>query len=73
MAYTRRNKLLQMQDVVECYNRHKLPGVTTAHVYRTHIFPQFRISLSTLYIYLATPVSRELKKLNDAPNQLQLF
>lgn len=73
MAYTRKNKLLQMQDVIDCYNLHKLPGVTTAYVYRTHIFPKFRISLSTLYIYLSTPVSRELKKLDEASNQLRLF
>ena len=62
-----------MQDVIECYTRHKQPGVSTAYVYRNYIFPQFRISIATLYIYLSTPVNKQLKELEASSNQLQLF
>ncbi len=55
-----------MQRIIEVYKRHKLPGVSTAYVYRTHIFPEFHISIATLYIYLATPISRELKQMASA-------
>lgn len=61
MAYKRRNKLLQMKSVIDCYLIHKTDGNTTAHVWRTHIYPRFHICLSTLYNYLATPVERMLK------------
>lgn len=62
-----------MQDVIDTYNLHKRDGVSTAYVYRTYIFPKFRISIATLYIYLSTPVSKQLKEIDKATNQLQLF
>jgi len=74
MAYNRKNKLLQMQHVCEVYQKHMLPGVTTAYVYRTYIFPQFHISIATLYIYLGTSINKELKQIDaNARPQLSLF
>lgn len=62
MAYNRLNNLLFMKDVVEIYVREKKPGVSTAHVYRTFIYPQFHISISTLWNYLATPIAKQIKE-----------
>lgn len=61
MPYNRSNRLLKIRDVNRAYLEHKTDGNTTMYVYRTVIYPQFRISLSTLYNYLATPVERMLK------------
>jgi len=61
MAYNRINKLRQMQEVVEVYCREKKDGISTAYVYREFIHKQFHISIKTLYNYLGTPISRELK------------
>jgi hypothetical protein len=74
MAYNRKNKLLQMQHVCEVYQKHMLPGVTTAWVYRNIIFPQFHISIATLYIYLGTSIKKELRQIEDSSRpQLSLF
>jgi hypothetical protein len=69
MAYNRRNKLLMMQRVIDVYLEHKKPGVSTAYVWREHIYPVYRISITTLYNYLNTPVGRELKRLNKERNE----
>ncbi len=66
MAYNRRNKLIMMQKVISIYQRHKHDGISTIYVYRTYIYPVYPISLNTLYNYLSTPVTRELKK-HDLP------
>ncbi len=52
-----------MQRVCEVYQKQRLPGVSTAYIYRTYISPQFHISIATLYIYLGTPVAKELKNI----------
>lgn len=69
MAYNPRNKLLQMQDVIDVYLEHKKEGVSTRHVYRTYIKPRFHISLATLYNYLATPVKKLLLELDEQEKQ----
>lgn len=74
MAYTRKNKLLTMQKVLELYLKYKQDGTSTAYVYRTYIYPVYPISIATLYNYLATPVTKELKELDSkGPEQLKLF
>jgi len=76
MAYTRRNKLLQMRKVIEIYKEHKKDGVSTEHVYREHIFPIYPMSRTTLYNYLSTPVEKLLKEEDAkkrAKDQLLLF
>jgi hypothetical protein len=62
MGYNKLNHLKRIRDVNRVYLAHKHDGNTTAYVYRTVIHPQFRISLSTLYNYLATPVERIIKE-----------
>ncbi len=75
MAYNKRNKLLTMQKVIEIYLREKKPGISTAYVYRTYIFPVYPISIVTLYAYLNTPVVKQIKEMDAerAANQLSLF
>lgn len=68
MAYTRKNKLRLILDVQTLYNTHKQEGVSTIHVYRTHIAPIYHISLATFYNYLSTPAKKQL-----ADTGLQLF
>ena len=52
---------MQMKQVLEVYNREKKDGVSTVYVYRTYIYPQFHISINTLYNILSTPVQKLLK------------
>ncbi|MFZ4545945.1 MAG: hypothetical protein ACOYN4_00840 [Bacteroidales bacterium] len=75
MAYNKRNKLLTMQRVIEIYLREKKPGISTAFVYRTYIFPVYPISIATLYCYLNTPVNKQLKELDEKNEvkQLKIF
>lgn len=66
-----------MRLVIEIYQREKKEGVSTAHVFRTYIFPQYPMSRSTLYNYLSTPVEKLLReeeaKKNQASAQLTLL
>lgn len=77
MAYNKKNKLLQMKQVIDCYLEHKRDGNTTAYVYRTYIWPRYHISMTTLYNYLSTPVEKllkeEEKKLQNNTKQRKLF
>ena len=66
MAYNKRNKLMQMQMVIDAYLAAKTPDKSVQWVYRHIIFPNFRISRSTLYNYLNTPVKRMLKELDSS-------
>lgn len=61
MAYNRRNKLKQMEEIVALYCQEKKPGTSTAFVYRKFIRPKYHISLKTLYVYLTIPIVRQLK------------
>jgi len=63
MAFNRRNKLLQMQDVIDAFLAAKTEDNTVSWVYRKVIRPKFRISRTTLYTYLNTNVKKQLKEL----------
>jgi hypothetical protein len=65
MAYNNRNKLLQMQAIIELYLKHKTPDRTSSWVYRHIIYPQCHISRSTLYNYLNTPVKKLLREAEE--------
>jgi hypothetical protein len=63
-----------MQEIVEVYCREKKPGISTAFVYRNYIRPRYHISLTTLYVYLSIPITRQLKAeeeilKNDKPTE----
>jgi hypothetical protein len=72
MAYNRENKLKIIKDVQELYRKHKVPGVTTVHVFKTYIKPKYHITIQTLYTYLATPAVNELKKIIEKKEQKAL-
>ena len=65
VAYNRKNKLKQMQEIVNLYCLEKKPGVSTAYVYRNFIRPKYHISLNTLYIYLSIPINLQIKEADE--------
>jgi hypothetical protein len=54
---------MQMQDVVDAYLAAKTEDNSVSSVYRKVIRPRFRISRTTLYAYLNTPIKKQLKEL----------
>ncbi|MDB0601609.1 hypothetical protein PL373_11000 [Tenacibaculum maritimum] len=62
----RRNTLLRYEAILNTYhealkeNRYIKPG----EVYKDYIYPRYLISRTTYYKILATPVKKELEKLN---------
>ena len=70
----KRNRLEMYQNVLDIYNEHKTDYNTVIGVWREHIKPIYPIGKVTLYKILATPVKRELKKLDEIERQqLSLF
>lgn len=65
MSYNRRNTLLRMKLVVDIYKKHKNDGNTTRWVFKEHIEPYYPISIATLYNYLATPIEKELREIEE--------
>ncbi len=69
-----KNKLLRYQLIKELYNRHKTDDIPTTVVWRKYIFPVYPISRSTLYEVLCTPITSELRKIEEQmPRQHRLF
>jgi len=64
MAYNNNNKFLKIKEIQDLFLLHKQPGVTTRHVYKTQIYPRYRISIATFYNYMGINVRKELKNLN---------
>lgn len=73
MAYNRRNLLTRIVDIQTITRQYTDNGVTQEYVYLNYIYPQYIISRRTYYTYLAINAKKELKQLNEAPIQLQLF
>ena len=76
---SRRNTLLRYKDMVELYLEKKEENkwITDLAIHKLHIYPRFKFSRKTMYTALATPIDRDLKKLDEmeemiASNQLQL-
>lgn len=57
------NALLRAQDVQDFYRQVRVEGQPDTYVWRTHIFPRFRISLNTFYLYLSMRPAHEIEKL----------
>lgn len=69
-----RNKLLRYRLIKELYQKHKTEDIPTTVVWRKYICPVYPISRTTLYEVLCTPVTSELKKIEDIINsQVKLF
>lgn len=63
---TQRNKLLRYKLIKELYYKHKTEDIPTTVVWRKYICPVYPISRTTLYEILCTPVTTELKKVEEA-------
>ena len=69
-----RNKLLRYKLIKELYQKYKTEDIPTTVVWRKYIFPVYPISRTTLYEVLCTPVTSELKKIDELINsQIKLF
>lgn len=68
MAYNNNNKFLRIKDIQDTYLLHKTDGNSTRWVYREIIYPRWKISIATLYNYLATNVKKELRQINMFPD-----
>ena len=60
-----RNKLLRYKAIQEVYLKHKTEDIPFAVVHRKYIYPQFFISIGTLYNVLGTPIDKQLKELES--------
>ena len=70
----RKNTLLMYQNVLALYHEHKTEDNSVMTVWRKYIRPVYPISRVTLYTILATPVKRELEKLEAIEEQqISLF
>ncbi len=72
----RRNTLLRYQDVLDYYwaKKKEYRYITITDLYNDFIYPKFKISRTTFYNILATPVKKELEALKEfEKSQLSLF
>jgi hypothetical protein len=50
-------------EVQQLYQLHKRPGISGKFIYRTYIYPRYRISYNTMLRYLGRNVKREIRQL----------
>lgn len=60
-----KNKLLRYKLIKELYQKHKTEDIPTTVVWRKYIYPVYPISRTTLYEILCTPITSELKKIEE--------
>lgn len=71
---TQYNKLYRYQLILDEYNQHNTIDIPLTVIWRKYIYPKFGISKATLYTILATPVKKEIEKVEEAQRQqLSLF
>ena len=70
MSYNRKNYLLKVSEIQAIVMEHTKRGITQEWVYRTIIFPTYRISRGTFYNYLGCNAKAELKKMNIDPTDI---
>lgn len=65
------NKLNRYADILKYYEQVKNENkyITIVDLHRDFIYPKYFISRNTFYKILATPVNRDLKKLNELLNK----
>ncbi|OEK05994.1 hypothetical protein A8C32_19375 [Flavivirga aquatica] len=69
-----KNKLLRYKLILELYKKHKTEDIPVTVVLRKYIYPVYPISRKTLYEILATPVDKELKKVEIIEaSQISMF
>jgi hypothetical protein len=64
-----KNKLLRYRDILNVYMEKKTEDIPCTVIWRKYIYPKFYISRTTLYTILGTPVTKELKKIEEAERQ----
>ena len=72
MAYNNNNRFMRIKEIQDDFLLHKTEGNTTRYVYRTHIFPKYKISISAFYNYMGINVRKELKQLDIFSEQTSL-
>lgn len=65
MAYNRKNYLQRVLRVQEVYLKFKDKGLDNEEIFKRYISPNFFISRSTFYEYLAIPAAKELKGMTN--------
>lgn len=66
MGYSRKNRLHRIVDVQNITLEHtRQYGSTQEWIYNNLIYPKYRISRTTYYIYLTTNAKAELTKINE--------
>ncbi|PJJ08648.1 hypothetical protein CLU83_1934 [Flavobacterium sp. 1] len=60
-----KNKLLRYKLVKELYQKYKTEDIPTTVVWRKYICPVYPISRTTLYEILCTPITSELKRIEE--------
>lgn len=60
-----KNKLLRYKLIKELYQKHKTEDIPTTIVWRKYICPVYPISRTTLYEILCTPITSELKRIEE--------
>lgn len=60
-----KNKLLRYKLIKELYQKHKTEDIPTTVVWRKYIYPVYPVSRTTLYEILCTPITSELKKIEE--------
>lgn len=71
-----RNKLLRYKLIKELYQKviAEHPYTPLTKIHQIYIFPVYPVSRTTLYEVLCTPVTSELKRIEDLINsQVKLF
>lgn len=63
-----KNKLLRYKLIKELYQKHKTEDIPTTVVWRKYVYPVYPISRTTLYEILCTPITSELKKIEELIN-----
>ncbi len=60
-----KNKLLRYKLIKELYQKHKTDDIPTTVVWRKYVSPVYPISRTTLYEILCTPITSELKRIEE--------
>ncbi|WP_166922455.1 hypothetical protein [Flavobacterium poyangense] len=63
-----KNKLLRYKLVKELYQKHKTEDIPTTVVWRKYVYPVYPISRTTLYEILCTPITSELRRIEELIN-----
>ena len=63
-----KNKLLRYKLVKELFQKHKTDDIPTTVVWRKYVYPIYPISRTTLYEILCTPITSELRRIEELIN-----